>query len=127
MQTKSKYVEVTPSSPMFALDCEMCRTVSGQLELTRITVVNENLETVYDSLVKPFNKITDYLTRFSGITKQMLDPVTIRLPDVQKRIREILPPDAILIGQSLNCDLHAMQVPQFINHKPFKNSPSAFF
>lgn len=95
---------------MFALDCEMCRTATGQLELTRISVVNENLEIVYDTLVKPFNKITDYLTRFSGITKQMLDPINVRLADVQKKIREILPPDAILIGQSLNCDLHAMQV-----------------
>lgn len=114
MQTKSKYTEVTPSSPMFAIDCEMCRTVTGQLELTRITVVNENLEMIYDTLVKPFNKITDYLTRFSGITKQMLDPVTVRLSDVQKKIQEILPPDAILIGQSLNCDLHAMQVSSLV-------------
>ncbi|KAK6645582.1 hypothetical protein RUM43_001859 [Polyplax serrata] len=110
VQTKSKYTEVTPCSPMFALDCEMCRTATGQLELTRISVVNENLEIVYDTLVKPFNKITDYLTRFSGITKQMLDPINVRLADVQKKIREILPPDAILIGQSLNCDLHAMQM-----------------
>jgi hypothetical protein len=29
---------------MFSLDCEMCRTTSGDLEVTRISVVNEQLE-----------------------------------------------------------------------------------
>ena len=29
---------------MFSLDCEMCRTTSGELEVTRISVVNEQLE-----------------------------------------------------------------------------------
>ncbi|KAL0270988.1 UNVERIFIED_CONTAM: hypothetical protein PYX00_008239 [Menopon gallinae] len=108
--TKEKYTEVTLQSPMFALDCEMCRTETGELELTRISIVNENLEVIYDTLVKPWNKITDYLTRYSGITKKMLEPVTTRLSDVQRKVREILPPDAILVGQSLNCDLHAMQM-----------------
>ena len=42
--TKDMYHEVTPSSPMFGLDCEMCRTISGELELTRISIVNEQLE-----------------------------------------------------------------------------------
>lgn len=108
--TKEKYSEVTFHSPMFALDCEMCRTETGELELTRISIVNENLQVIYDTLVKPWNKITDYLTRYSGITQKMLEPVTTRLSDVQKKVQEILPPDSILVGQSLNCDLHAMQV-----------------
>jgi hypothetical protein len=42
--TKDLYHEVTDVSPMFALDCEMCRTTSGELEVTRVSVVNEQLE-----------------------------------------------------------------------------------
>lgn len=42
--TKDLYHEVTHSSPMFGLDCEMCRTTSGELELTRVSIVNEQLE-----------------------------------------------------------------------------------
>jgi RNA exonuclease 1 len=40
----------------------------------------------------------------------MLEDVTTTLSDVQKALIEILPPDAILIGHSLNSDLTAMQV-----------------
>ena len=41
--TRDEYAEVTPSSPMWGLDCEMCRT-TVESELTRISIVNENKE-----------------------------------------------------------------------------------
>ncbi|PZC84208.1 hypothetical protein B5X24_HaOG205403 [Helicoverpa armigera] len=107
--TKDEYTPVTASSPLFGIDCEMCLTNAGS-ELTRISVVNEKHELVYESLVKPYNSITDYLTRFSGITKSLLSNVTKRLQDVQNDLREILPPDAILVGQSLNTDMHALKM-----------------
>jgi len=40
----------------------------------------------------------------------MLKNVKTRLADVQKKIQELLPPDAILVGHSLNFDLDALQV-----------------
>ena len=40
----------------------------------------------------------------------MLEDVTTRLEDVQNDLQKILPPDAILVGQSLNCDLAAMKM-----------------
>ena len=65
---------------------------------------------VYESLVKPYNPITNYLTRFSGITEKMLQDVEKRLEDVQNDLIQLLPPDAILVGHSLNTDLHAIKV-----------------
>ncbi|XP_031846149.1 RNA exonuclease 5 [Nomia melanderi] len=108
--TKDTYLEATPKSPMFGLDCEMCKTTTGDLELTRISLVDESMNIIYDSLVKPENTIIDYLTRFSGITKDMLTDVTTRLSDVQQILRKVLPADAILVGQSLNFDLHTLKM-----------------
>lgn len=60
--------------------------------------------------MKPENAITNYLTRYSGITEDMLDNVTVTLHDVQQTLRTLLPPDAILVGQSLNSDLHTLKM-----------------
>lgn len=108
--TKDVYKEVTPFSPMLGIDCEMCRTTCGDLELTRVSVVDEKMQVFYEQLVKPDNRIVDYLTQFSGITAKMMKNVTKKLKDVQEDLRRILPPDAILVGQSLSNDMHALKL-----------------
>jgi RNA exonuclease 1 len=108
--TKDEYEEVVVGSPMLSVDCEMVMTTGSRMELARICVVDEKLEVIYHSLVKPRAHITDYKTRYSGVTKAMLEDVTTRLEDVQRELRRILPSDAILVGQSLNSDLNAMRM-----------------
>nr|XP_020729432.1 putative RNA exonuclease NEF-sp isoform X2 [Odocoileus virginianus texanus] len=100
---------VTDNSPLFGLDCEMCLTSKGR-ELTRISLVAEGGDCVMDELVKPDNKIVDYLTSFSGITKKILNPVTTKLKDVQRQLKMLLPPDAVLVGHSLDLDLRALKM-----------------
>jgi DNA polymerase III epsilon subunit-like protein len=99
---------------VFGLDCEMVRTSAGA-ELARITLVQfENFQedmvtttTVLDALVKPDKPIIDYITRHSGITPILLEPVSIRLPQVQVAMLRYLRPNDILIGHSLENDLKA--------------------
>lgn len=108
--SKDSYKDVTPSSPMFGIDCEMCQTCIRESELTRVSVVDEKGNLFYEELVKPDNKIIDYVTRYSGITHKMMVNVTKKLKDVQDDLRRLLPSDAILVGQSLGNDLHALKL-----------------
>ncbi|KAF2349712.1 Ribonuclease H-like domain [Trinorchestia longiramus] len=109
--TKDVYAKVTPSSPMFGVDCEFVLEASeARTALGSIAIVNEHGCLVYQSLVKPDKPVLDYMTPWSGLTEQMLAPVTTSLADVQARIRKYLPPDAILVGHSLENDLRVMKV-----------------
>ena len=102
-------VQAVNSSPMFALDCEMVETKAG-LELARVSLVNEDLECIYDKLVKPENPVLDYKTQYSGITEELLHDISTTHSDVQRELVHLLPVVCILVGHSLEIDLHALKM-----------------
>ena len=106
------FPEVTDESPMFAIDCEMVSTVEDNLigDAARVSIVNEQGECLYDTFVKPYTAVTDYRTKYSGITQELLDGVTTTLADVQQKMKQLIPEDAILVGQSLENDFHSLKL-----------------
>ncbi|KAL9021910.1 MAG: hypothetical protein Q9185_000924 [Variospora sp. 1 TL-2023] len=101
---------LTAGRTVFAMDCEMCKVEGDDAALTRISLVGWDGEVVMDELVKPDKPIVDYLTPFSGITAEKLDPVTTTVADVQKRLLDMLTPRTILVGHSLDSDLAALKL-----------------
>ncbi|KAM7209610.1 hypothetical protein V8F20_000013 [Naviculisporaceae sp. PSN 640] len=101
---------ITAGRQVLALDCEMCMTGDTEYSLTRISLVSWDGEVVMDELVKPDKPIINYVTQFSGITKEMIDPVKTTIRDIQARLLDLLTPRTILVGHSLDSDLKAMQL-----------------
>lgn len=99
----------TRSMEVYALDCEMVYTSRG-LELARVTVIDNKCNVVYESLVKPFGKMIDYNTRFSGLTEEIMQYATKKLTDVQATLLCMFNSKTILIGHSLESDLKTMRI-----------------
>ncbi|CAD1475827.1 unnamed protein product [Heterotrigona itama] len=94
---------------IYALDCEMCFTQRG-LDLVKITVVDMGGNVVYDTLVKPYDQVIDYNTKFSGITADDLANVTKTLRDVQRDLTSFIHAETILVGHALENDLRALRM-----------------
>ncbi|XRB03517.1 REX1, RNA exonuclease 1 [Pycnococcus provasolii] len=113
---------------LFALDCEMVCTEAQGLELARVTLLDADGRAVLDRFVKPANHVVDYVTRYSGVSPDDLsgDPddgtgkvTPMAIPHGQPPLTfarartlvlSILADDDVLVGHSLDNDLHALRL-----------------
>jgi hypothetical protein len=97
-----------PPLMIATIDCEMCDTIHG-LEVTRVTLLNQNQETIIDLLIKPDSPILDYRTPFSGMTAVLLNPIKTTLLQVQLLLARLIVNKTIVIGHSLENDLKGLK------------------
>ena len=67
-------------------------------------------KTLLDEYVKPSEPILDYLTKYSGITPEIMAKATCSLRRAQKHVRKFINHDVILIGHGLENDLKALKL-----------------
>ncbi|XP_065164483.1 putative exonuclease GOR isoform X3 [Atheta coriaria] len=113
------YIRMPPPYPLqpghqsvVALDCEMCFTVEG-LELSKVTFIAADGSVLYDSYVRPENRIVDFNTRFSGITSDdIYGPTSCAksLSDVHADMARFITSATILVGHGLENDLRALKL-----------------
>lgn len=103
-------IELRRRHPAVAIDCEMVQTVEGAT-LARCTVLAVPCGTVLlDMLVKPHLPVADYVTRFSGITEEMLIDCPNRLEDAQQAMQRIITTRTLVLGHSLENDFKACKM-----------------
>lgn len=99
-----------------AIDCEMGVAESGESELIRVSVVDYFTGIVLlDSLVWPDAKMAHYNTRFSGITRQVIQDARRRRTcifgrkNARKAVWRYVGPETIVVGHATNSDLTALR------------------
>jgi DNA polymerase III epsilon subunit-like protein len=109
------------TGPMiFALDCEMLETTMG-IELGRATLCQfecydastgmTTTKLIFDVFVRPKNPVVDYKTQYSGLTAKILNDATktVSLEQVQACVLQSVHPQDLVVGHSLENDLHALR------------------
>lgn len=95
---------------MVALDCEMCYCGTDNLEVTRLSLLGSRGQVLLDELVVPELPITDYNTRYSGITAEMMSGATLSLSAARAAMLQHLKPHTILVGHALENDLEKLRI-----------------
>ena len=120
-----------------ALDCEMVGSgLKGEdSQLARVSIVNVHGHTVYDEIVLPQEKITDYRSHITGLNENIILKKGRAFKEVQQEVADILK-DKVVIGHDIRHDFQCLGFSHPIylirdtsKYKPFKaiskgNTPS---
>lgn len=97
-----------------AIDCEMVGVGPGGYEsvLARVSIVDFHGRQVYDSYVKPKEKVTDWRTAVSGISQKQMR-FAREFEEVQQEMSDLFT-NRVLIGHDIKHDLEVLK----LSHPP---------
>ncbi|KTW32326.1 uncharacterized protein T551_00416 [Pneumocystis jirovecii RU7] len=105
----SNYQQKTRKGKYIALDCEMVQVGPSNKKdrvLARISIVNYYGNVIFDTFVKPKERVIDYKTHINGITQADLKNAP-SFEEVQSKVADLLK-NRILVGHSLKNDLDVL-------------------
>ena len=94
---------------LLSIDCEMVGTKRGS-EVARVSLVDINLNVIYDAYVLPTSKVVDYRTKWSGITKEILDNCRLTFDMCVQNIHNLIDWNTILVGHHLCNDTKCLRL-----------------
>lgn len=111
LSTTSRQDRSIDPSRYLAMDCEMvgvgeCSLLAEESALARVTLVDWQGQVVVDTLVRPYERITDYRTRVSGVRRQDLIDAE-DLEHCRARMGQLIL-DKIVVGHGLDNDWQAL-------------------
>lgn len=96
------------SHEIVALDVEKVETEDGK-ELGRVTVVDSRGTVVYDRIVKPRGIVTNYLTRYSGLTEDIVKQ-GVDIQVVRHEIMNTIGTNTVIVGHGIENDLSSLEL-----------------
>ena len=102
---------VSRGKQVVALDCEMVGvgTNGSRSALARVVVVDGAGRVVLDEHVKPKEKVTDFRTKVSGVTRADLTTSCIGFSEANASVASLIK-DKVLVGHGLENDLKALML-----------------
>ena len=92
-----------------ALDCEMVECASIEHMLARVSIVDFEGRVLYDAYVRPREKVVDFRTAITGITRETLSRRGESFKAVQARVLDILR-DKVIVGHAVHHDFEALEM-----------------
>lgn len=105
---------------LVSVDCEMTMSDKGY-ELGRVSILSHNGKVLYDKIVLPENPITNYLTEYSGLSKESFEDA-ISFTTAKEEISHIIGSNTIILGHALFNDLNILK----IQHEKFIDTSSIY-
>lgn len=108
---------LTPKRLAVVVDCEMVAVAGGSSELAQLCAVDlVTAEVLLNSLVQPNGRVTDWRTRYSGITPDRM-ALAVRngqalhdWPTARMELCKHVDADTVLVGHALQHDLKALHL-----------------
>jgi len=92
-----------------SIDCKVLEVEGNKSSIGKICIANQFGNIIYEKVVIPMETIVDYRTKFTGLTKDIINKQGVKFLEVQKEVEKILR-DKIIIGHDLNEDLRVLKL-----------------